>query len=67
MHNMPAPILRTEALTKDYPDYPVLMNEATASALRDREDITLKSLGLIKVKGRTEPVVKIEPVQKVGS
>ncbi len=47
---------RLEALTKDYPEYPILINGLTAKALAARPDLTLKSLGPINVKGRVEPV-----------
>lgn len=47
---------RLEALTKEYPDYPILLNGATAVALTSRPDLTLKNLGPIQVKGRVEPV-----------
>lgn len=45
---------RLEALTKDY--YPILINGPTAEALKGRDDVTLKHIGPIAVKGRTEPV-----------
>ena len=47
---------RLEALTKDYPEHPILINGLTAKALATRPDLTLKSLGPINVKGRVEPV-----------
>lgn len=47
---------RLEALTKEYPDYPILLNGATAVTLTSRLDLTLKNLGPIQVKGRVEPV-----------
>ncbi|PVE32346.1 hypothetical protein DC030_15195, partial [Enterococcus faecalis] len=47
---------RLEALTKEYPDYPILLNGATAVALTTRPNLTLKNLGPIQVKGRVEPV-----------
>lgn len=47
---------RLEALTKDYPEHPILINSPTAKALASRQDVTLKSLGPVHVKGRTEPV-----------
>lgn len=47
---------RLESLTKEYPDYPILINGQTAAALKEREEIVLKSLGPLKVKGRVEPV-----------
>lgn len=47
---------RLETLTKDYPEHPVLINGPTAEALKGRDDLVLKSLGPITVKGRAEPV-----------
>ena len=47
---------RLEALTKEYREYSILINGPTAKALMARQDITLKSLGPIRVKGRAEPV-----------
>jgi class 3 adenylate cyclase len=47
---------RLEALTKEYREYSILINGPTAKALMARQDITLKSLGPIQVKGRAEPV-----------
>jgi class 3 adenylate cyclase len=47
---------RLETLTKDYPDYPILINGPTAEALKNRTDLELKGLGPIHVKGRAEAV-----------
>ncbi len=47
---------RLEALTKDYPEHPILINGPTAKALAHRNELTLKSLGPIQVKGRVESV-----------
>jgi class 3 adenylate cyclase len=47
---------RLESLTKDFPDYPILMNDRTALGLRDRAEIALQPLGPQHVKGRSEPV-----------
>ena len=47
---------RLEALTKDYPQYTILINENTAQAIQDRPSVVLKSLGPIQVKGRVQPV-----------
>ncbi len=47
---------RLETLTKDYPEHPILINGPTAQALKRRDDLVLKSLGPIQVKGRAEPV-----------
>jgi class 3 adenylate cyclase len=47
---------RLETLTKNYTDYPVLINGPTAEALWSRDELTLKALGPIMVKGRNDPV-----------
>jgi class 3 adenylate cyclase len=47
---------RLESLTKDYPDHPILINGPTADALKDRDDLVLKHIGPVQVKGRAEPV-----------
>ncbi len=47
---------RLESLTKDYPEHPILINGPTAEALKDRDDLTLKHIGPVQVKGRAEPV-----------
>ncbi|MBI3714603.1 MAG: adenylate/guanylate cyclase domain-containing protein [Betaproteobacteria bacterium] len=47
---------RLEALTKDFEDNPVLVNEETAAAVRDSGEFTLTSLGAHQLKGRTEAV-----------
>ena len=47
---------RLEALTKDYLEYSILINGPTAKALDSRHDLSLKCLGPVTVKGRTEPV-----------
>jgi class 3 adenylate cyclase len=47
---------RLEALTKDYPEHSILINGPTAKALHSRHDLSLKCLGPVTVKGRTEPV-----------
>jgi len=47
---------RLESLTKDYPEHPVLINGPTAEALQDRDDLVLKHIGPVQVKGRAEPV-----------
>jgi class 3 adenylate cyclase len=45
---------RLETLTQDFPDYPILVNQATA--LFARENYALRPLGPHLVKGRKEPV-----------
>ena len=47
---------RLEALTKNYPEHPILINGPTAAAVKGRDGLVLKSLGPITVKGRAEPV-----------
>jgi len=47
---------RLESLTKDYPEHPILINGPTAEALQDRDDLVLKHIGPVQVKGRAEPV-----------
>ncbi|HAN74594.1 MAG TPA: hypothetical protein DCQ63_10180 [Planktothrix sp. UBA8402] len=47
---------RLETLTKEYPEYTILINDSTASAIADYHGIVLKSLGEIKVKGRQKSV-----------
>jgi class 3 adenylate cyclase len=47
---------RLEALTREYPEHPILINGPTADAIKDRDDVELKHLGPIPVKGRAEPV-----------
>lgn len=47
---------RLETLTKDYPEYTILINESTAAAIAEHHGITLKNLGKIKVKGRQKSV-----------
>lgn len=47
---------RMATLTKDYPEYPILINGPTAKALKGRDHVVLKSLGPMHVKGRAEPV-----------
>ena len=46
---------RLETLTKEY-EYSILVNKPTIKALTNSEDIQIKNLGLIKVKGRTQLV-----------
>lgn len=47
---------RLETLTKDYPDYPILINGEAAHELAAHPEIHLHPLGPITVKGRSEPV-----------
>ncbi|SKB14525.1 putative Adenylate cyclase [Planktothrix sp. PCC 11201] len=47
---------RLETLTKEYPEYTILINESTATAIAEHHHIVLKSLGEIKVKGRQKSV-----------
>lgn len=55
---------RLEALTKDYPEHAILVNQQTAEAIMDRSDVVLSPLGPIHVKGRTEPVTVYAVVGK---
>jgi class 3 adenylate cyclase len=47
---------RLENLTKDYPQYSILINKQTADAIQDISSVNLHPLGPIHVKGRSEPV-----------
>lgn len=47
---------RLETLTKEYPEYSILINESTAAAIENHQNILLKSLGKVKVKGRQKLV-----------
>jgi class 3 adenylate cyclase len=47
---------RLETLTKEYPQYPILMNNSTAETILRSPTIQLASLGAIHVKGRSEAV-----------
>jgi class 3 adenylate cyclase len=47
---------RLESLTKDYSEHPILINGPTADALQTRDDLVLKHIGPVQVKGRAEPV-----------
>jgi len=47
---------RLETLTKEYKEYPILMNASTYDAVKDTEKITFVSLGPQYLKGRTMPV-----------
>jgi class 3 adenylate cyclase len=47
---------RLESLTKDYPAHPILINGPTADVLKERDDLELKHIGPVQVKGRAEPV-----------
>jgi class 3 adenylate cyclase len=47
---------RLEALTKDYPQHPILVSHSVAESLRDAPDLRVEHLGVIPVKGRAEPV-----------
>lgn len=48
---------RLETLTKDYPGKSILLSRTVADALTGNPTLPrVESLGLIKLKGRTEPV-----------
>jgi class 3 adenylate cyclase len=54
---------RLETLTKQFPDYPILINETTAQALRNYPEVVLHSLGPQRLKGRHEPVEVYAPMR----
>jgi len=54
---------RLETLTKQFPDYPILINETTAKALRNYPEVVLHSLGPQHLKGRHEPVEVYAPMR----
>lgn len=47
---------RLESLTKDYPQYDILISETTLQNLPDRNLLETVDLGEVKVKGKMEPV-----------
>jgi class 3 adenylate cyclase len=47
---------RLESLTKDYPQYDILISETMLQNLPDRDLLETVDLGEVKVKGKTEPV-----------
>ncbi len=47
---------RLEALTKDFPEHPILMNEDTFAAIADRPELNCENMGPQKLKGREETV-----------
>ena len=47
---------RLESLTKEFPDYDILISEATLQALPDPDQVDTVDLGDLMVKGKTEPV-----------
>jgi class 3 adenylate cyclase len=47
---------RLESLTKDFPQYDILVSEATLQALPDRDQVETVDLGEVKVKGKSESV-----------
>lgn len=47
---------RLESLTKDFPDYPILINKATYEAVANRAELKVAALGPHEVKGRVEKV-----------
>ena len=47
---------RLESLTKDYPQYDILISETTLQNLPDRDLLETVDLGEVTVKGKTEPV-----------
>jgi len=47
---------RLESLTKDFPEYDILISDGTLQALPDPDQVEKVDLGEVKVKGKTEPV-----------
>ena len=47
---------RLESLTKDFPDYPILINKATYEAVATRPELKIACLGPQAVKGRVQKV-----------
>jgi class 3 adenylate cyclase len=47
---------RLEAMTKDVDGNPILINGATYEGICHRDDVSARDLGLLQVKGRSEPV-----------
>jgi class 3 adenylate cyclase len=47
---------RLESLTKDFPEYDILISDGTLQALPDPHQVEKIDLGEVKVKGKTEPV-----------
>jgi class 3 adenylate cyclase len=47
---------RLESLTKDFPEYDILISDSTLFALPDRDRLETVDLGEVKVKGKTETV-----------
>ncbi len=47
---------RLEALTRHFPEHPILINRATRDALREREEVKITDLGFQAVKGRVAEV-----------
>jgi len=47
---------RLESLTKDFPEYDILISDSTLYALSDRDQMETVDLGEVKVKGKTETV-----------
>jgi len=47
---------RLESMTKEFSGNPVLVNNATCDAIRDRPELSIEDFGPRQVKGRREPV-----------
>lgn len=47
---------RLEALTREYPDNPILINAATHEKVKDVADFTFQALGAVMLKGKTEAI-----------
>lgn len=48
---------RIESMTRDYPEHPILVNGEVMSAISDRTEVTITSLGEKAIKGRQQTVV----------
>lgn len=48
---------RIEAMTREYPEHPILVNDEVMNALHDKPDVTVTSLGEKAIKGRQQTVV----------
>ncbi|MBN1483494.1 MAG: HAMP domain-containing protein [Chloroflexia bacterium] len=47
---------RIQGLNKEFPEYDILVSEYTYEMLKDKEQYVFRNLGLISLKGKSEPV-----------
>ncbi len=47
---------RVQGLNKEFPEYDILISEYTHTALQDRESYSIRNLGAMSLKGKSEPV-----------